>query len=226
VRGAAFPETRWSQLLALHDPAHPARAQLLEGLARTYWRPAYHYLRALRRGSVEDAEDLTQQFFAMLLARGDLDHLSPERGSFRGFLKTALRNFVISAERSVKARERVFTFTPVDESWTAAAELTPEQIFDRAWGNAVLAEAVERLRAELEKKGKEVQFALFQAYCLTDEGITYQALAAQHGLKEDDVRNRLREARARVREILRRLLREYLGPDDDVELELGSIIGR
>src|SRR5260221_4766653 len=86
-----FPETRWSQLLELRDPAHPRYAEHLERLAKQYWQPVFHYVRALRRS---DAEDLTQQFFAMLLSRRDLEKLSPERGSFRGFLKTALRNFL------------------------------------------------------------------------------------------------------------------------------------
>lgn len=211
-------------LLELRDPDHPRRGELLEGLARTYWKPVYHYVRALRRVGPTDAEDLTQQFFATLLARGDLDRLAPERGSFRGFLKTALRNFLTSADRSAAARRRLFTFEPVDEGWIAEAPLGPDEIFDRAWGQAVLAEAVERLRAELVEKGKAVHFEIFEAYCLREEPVTYEALARRHGLKADDVRNRLREVRARLREIVRRLLREYLGPDESVDDELAFIL--
>ena len=101
-----FPETRWSQLLELRDPSHPRYAEHLERLAKQYWSPVHHYARALCRGDA-DAEDLTQQFFAMLLARRDLEKLSPDRGSFRGFLKTALRNFVLSAGRANAVRTTV-----------------------------------------------------------------------------------------------------------------------
>src|SRR6185369_5234403 len=96
-----FPETRWSQLLELRDPAHPRYAEHLDRLAQQYWKPVYHYAKALRRA---DAEDVTQQFFAMLLARRDLENLSPDRGSFRGFLKTALKHFVLSADRAAAVR--------------------------------------------------------------------------------------------------------------------------
>src|SRR5262245_33275922 len=64
-----FPETHWSQLLEIQNPAHPRHAEHLQGLVQRYWKPAYLYLRAIRSMSAEDAEDLTQQFFAMLLAR-------------------------------------------------------------------------------------------------------------------------------------------------------------
>ena len=72
-----FPETRWSQLLELRDPAHPRYAEHLEKLAKQYWSPVFHYAKALGRA---DAEDLAQQFFAMLLSRRDLEKISPERG--------------------------------------------------------------------------------------------------------------------------------------------------
>src|SRR5262249_18458052 len=68
---AAFPETQWSQLIQLHDPASPRRQEILEGLAFRYWKPVYHYIRVLRPISAVDAEDLTQQFFTTLLQRGD-----------------------------------------------------------------------------------------------------------------------------------------------------------
>src|SRR5689334_12565202 len=58
-----FPETHWSQLLELRNPAHPRHAEHLDDLVQQYWKPAYLYVRAVRAMSAEDAEDLTQQFF-------------------------------------------------------------------------------------------------------------------------------------------------------------------
>jgi RNA polymerase sigma factor (sigma-70 family) len=208
-----FPETRWSQLLELRDPSHPRYAEHLERLARQYWSPVFHYAQAL---SKSDAEDLTQQFFAMLLARRDLEKLAPERGSFRGFLKTALRHFVLGAARAASLRA---TVPLVKEE----ADLrTPEQAFDREWARGVLAEAVARLR----KASSPVAFGIFQEYCLEESGASYADLARRHQIREDDVRNRLRETRQQLREILEDLLRDYLLPGQDVDAELRFILSK
>jgi RNA polymerase sigma-70 factor (ECF subfamily) len=209
-----FPETRWSQLLELRDPTHPRYAEHLERLAKQYWSPVFHYARALCRGDA-DAEDLTQQFFAMLLARRDLEKLSPDRGSFRGFLKTALRNFVLSAGRAAAVRATV----PLRDE---ADFRSPEQAFDREWARGVLAEAVARLRRE----SAPVAFEIFREYCLEESGASYADLARRHGVSEEDVRNRLREARLRVRDILEELLRDYLVPGQDVDAELRFILSK
>jgi len=219
-----FPETRWSQLLELRDPSHPRYAEHLERLAKQYWSPVFHYAKALRRpggagggGSDADAEDLTQQFFAMLLARRDLETLSPDRGSFRGFLKTALRHYVSSAGRAAALRATV----PLPDG-RASDLTTPEQAFDREWARGVLAEAVARLRRE----SAPVPFEIFREYCLEETGASYADLARRHGLSEDDVRNRLRESRQRLREILEDLLRDYLAPGQDLAAELRFILAK
>lgn len=207
-----FPETRWSQLLELRDPAHPRYAEHLERLAKQYWSPVFHYAQALSRA---DAEDLAQQFFATLLARRDLEKLSPERGSFRGFLKTALRNFVISAARADAVRAAL----PLREEADFAS---PERAFDREWARGVLDEAVARLRRE----SAPVPFAIFREYCLEETGASYADLARRHQVGEDEVRNRLRESRIRLREILEELLRGYLAPGQDLEAELRFILSK
>ncbi len=207
-----FPETRWSQLLELRDPSHPRYAEHLERLAKQYWNPVFHYAQAL---SKTDAEDLTQQFFAMLLARRDLEKLTPERGSFRGFLKTALRHFIVSAGRAASLRATV----PLQE---AADLASPEQAFDREWARGVLAAAVARLR----KESTPAAFEIFREYCLEESGASYADLSRRHKVSEDDVRNRLREARQRLRDILEDLLRDYLLPGQDVDAELRFILSK
>jgi RNA polymerase sigma-70 factor (ECF subfamily) len=219
---AEFPETHWSQLLELRDPAHPRYAEHLDGLARRYWKPVYHFARALRRANSADAEDLTQQFFAMLLARRDLQKLTPDRGSFRGFLKTAIRHFVASADRAAAARTTAFPFPEAETEWARHPDLGPEEAFDREWARGVLVEATGRLREE----SKGVAFEIFREYCLEDAPAGYADLARKHGIGEDDVRNSLRASRQRIREILQNLLRDYLLPGQDVEAELRFILAK
>lgn len=220
-----FPDTHWSQLAELGGHADDRRRELLDRLVRIYWRPAYHYVRSLRRLSHNDAEDLTQQFFTTLLGRGDFDRLSPSRGSFRGFLKTSLHHFVISADRKTAGRPPTLSFDEVEREWTEYAALSDDEVFERAWVAAVLREGVDRLEAELRAKGKTAQFEMFRAYCLDDEEVSYQGLASRFRVNVDAVTNRLRETRARLRQILHGLVREYVGPDADVERELASMLG-
>ena len=86
--GAQFPTTHWSVVLAAGDTAIPGGRAALEKLCRTYWYPLYAYVRRQGRGP-EEAQDLTQAFFAQLLARGSLGTVSREKGRFRSFLLAA-----------------------------------------------------------------------------------------------------------------------------------------
>ena len=229
-----FPETHWSQLLELKNPSHPRHAEHLDDLVHHYWKPAYLYLRAIRAMSAEDAEDLTQQFFAMLLARRVFDKLSPERGSFRGFLKTALRRFAVSADRKDAAREprdgaKLFRFEEAEALWKEQGPaVAPEAAFDREWARGVITEAMRRLREEFRGQGKEVYYEIFREYCgeSAEASVSYDELARLHRVSADDVRNYLRAIRERGRDILKDLLRDYLFPGESVEDELRFILSR
>ena len=229
-----FPETHWSQLLELRNPSHPRHAEHLDGLVQQYWKPAYLYLRAIRAMSAEDAEDLTQQFFAMLLARRAFDKLDPDRGSFRGFLKTALRRFAVSNDRKDAAREprdgaRRFRFDEAETLWKAQdGAPSPEAAFDREWARGVVTEGMRRLREEFRAQGKELYYDIFQEYCGDGAAaeVSYEDLAKRHRISADDVRNYLRAIRERGREILKDLLRDYLFPGESVEDELRFILSR
>ena len=226
-----FPDTHWSQILEIGDPEHPRHAEHLERLVRRYWKPLYYYVRALRDVSCGDAEDVTQDFFETLLRRTDFAALSPERGSFRGYLKTALRRFVVSSERKRIVREtQVLRFGDLDRGWIEmlrSGQVTPDEAFDRAWARDVLEELMSRVRATLEIEGKTKLYEIFREYTLDgDPGLTYESLAAKHGLSLDDVRNGLRSVRERGREILNDILRDYLFPGEDLEAELRFILAR
>jgi RNA polymerase sigma-70 factor (ECF subfamily) len=229
-----FPETHWSQLLELRNPSHPRHAEHLDELVQQYWKPAYLYIRAIRAMSAEDAEDLTQQFFAMLLSRNAFEKLSPDRGSFRGFLKTALRRFVVSDGRKVAAREprdggKLFRFEEAEALWkTHDRTQSPEAAFDREWARGVVTESMRRLRDEFRAQGKELYYEIFQEYCGETAGaeVSYDDLAKLHRVSPDDVRNYLRVVRERGREILKDMLRDYLFPGEDVEDELRFILSR
>ncbi len=236
-----FPETRWSQLLELGDPANPNYAPNLDRLIHQYWMPVYHYVRSLRPVATQEAEDLTQQFFTMLLDRGSFTKLAPERGSFRGFLKTALRYFLIDQDRTASAHAprdgaHFFPFEQAEASWKDARKGVPvsgpDDAFDREWARGVLLEAVSKLRQSLQAEGKEVYYAVFTE--IWDDGesedasgkSSYTQLARKHGITESDVGNYLRLVRQRLRSILKEIVTGYLGPGENVEDEVKFILSR
>jgi DNA-directed RNA polymerase specialized sigma24 family protein len=236
-----FPETHWSQLLELGDPANPNYAPNFERLIHQYWMPVYHYVRSLRPVGVPEAEDLTQQFFTMLLDRGSFAKIAPGRGSFRGFLKTALRYFLIDQERTATAHgprdgARFFPFDQAEAAWKDArkgtAVSTPEDAFDQEWARGVLLEAVSRLKQSLLAEGKEVYFTLFAEIWSEEPNedpagtSSYARLARKHGLTENDVGNYLRLVRQRLRTLLKEIVTGYLGPGEDVEDEVRFILSR
>lgn len=226
-----FPETHWSQILEIGNPEHPRHAEHLERLAHRYWKPLYYYVRAMRDFSSSEAEDITQDFFEMLLRRADFAALSPDRGSFRGFLKTALRRFVVSAERKRIVREtQVLRFGELDRGWIdilRGGQISPEEAFDRAWARDVLDEMTSRIKAALDIEGKAKLFEIFREYTVDGAaGVTYETLAKKHGVSLDDVRNGLRSVRERGKEILNDILRDYLFPGEDLETELRFILSR
>lgn len=168
---------------------------------------------------------MTQQLFADMVARDHFDGLSPHKGSFRGFLKTALRNAVVDKARALDVRRRTFPFAEAEALWQASPPLSPDDAFDRAWAAQILTEAVNVLRLELCAENREQALAVFDAYSAGDGSPpSYKTLADTLGIKEDDIRNRLRESRRRLRTILRRLLREYLAPDQDVDAEIHFVL--
>jgi DNA-directed RNA polymerase specialized sigma24 family protein len=136
-----FNQTHWSVvLLAAGQPSLPASAAL-EKLCQTYWYPLYAFVR--RRGyAAHDAQDLTQEFFARLLAKDYLQAVDRNKGKFRSFLLASLEHFLANEWRRVKAQKRGgnFSFASIDDESAeqpflqlAASNLSPERVFDQQW---------------------------------------------------------------------------------------------
>jgi RNA polymerase sigma factor (sigma-70 family) len=237
-----FPTTVWSDILAAGDPAHPAYRESLDRLFRMYWKPVYAFIRASWRKPNEDAKDLTQAFFTRLLEKMTISRMRPERGSFRGYLKIALNHFVIDAERHDAVRRPPGTMFELDarpeELEPPAPGLTPEQAYDREWFRCLLAQAVDGLRVELVKDGKEGYWDAFRMYCLEPagapgaglladeppEGPTYSAVSRALRVSETEVRHYLAHSRGALRRLLRQRIRDYTMREEDVDPELAQIL--
>ena len=225
----AFATTRWSLVLAAQHGDAPHAAPALEQLCRTYWYPIY--AQARRSGyQPQDAEDLTQAFFARLLEKNWIASVDRERGRFRGFLATALQHFLANERDRARARKRgggkqIVSLDAIvgEERWQQepATDRTAEQEFDRRWALALLDQVLSRLEKEYANAGKS---RLFERLKGTVGGETVETSGAEMardlGLSDGAVRVAAHRLRQRYRELLREEIAHTVCSPEAVEEEL------
>ena len=231
----AFVTTRWSLILSavnLGVEEQKARDALAE-LCRTYWRPIFLFVRG-RGHSIEDAQDLTQDFFATILKDNWLQHADRDRGRFRSLLLRSLQNFVINAGEKIRAHKRGGDVEFVSwDDWAAEQQsqlpiptqaldsLPPERLFDLNWATTVVEHALQRLREECERKGKLWLFQMLSPH-LTDERdeVSYAKLSGEMGIAETAVKKQLHNMRQRYRSLLRAEVSQTVENPADVDDEI------
>jgi len=232
--GDIFATTHWTVVLAAGQRSTPQSDRALEELCRTYWFPLYAYVR--RRGHTkEDAEDLTQAFFARFLGKNYLEGLNAEHGRFRAFLLASLKHFLINEWDKSQRQKRGGGVTPLSLDWQTAdtqfqiaaiAEPSPDKAFDREWAVALLAKVIERLHTECEADGRGKQFAELKIFLTTGKDELSHAEAAQRlGMDETAVRVAVHRLRKRYRQLLRDEIAQTLADSADVDEEMRSLFG-
>ena len=212
-----FVTTRWSLILSAANESEEEKARdALAELCRTYWRPVFSFV--CRRGhSMEDAQDLTQDFFLTILKKNWLHHADRNRGRFRSFLLRSLQNFLIKAAEKTHAHKRGggVEFISWDD-WSAEApsqlsipvrvldSLPAEPLFDLSWATTVVENAFQRLRGECESQGKLWLFQALSSH-LTEERdeLSYAKLSGELGMADTAVKKQLHNMRQRFRSLLR-----------------------
>ena len=220
-------------MVAAGRRATPEAACALEELCRTYWYPLYAYVR--RRGySPPDAQDLTQEFFARLLAKHWIASADREKGRFRTFLLTAMNRFLANEwdRAGTQKRGGHAVHLPLD---TEAAEtryeadsalsLTPDRLYDRHWAMTLLDRALTRLRTEQERAGKAKEFAVLSPFLTAERGsIPYAEAAAQLGVNEAAARQAVHRVRKRFREVFREEITQTVAAPEEVDEEIRHLL--
>lgn len=225
----AFVTTHWSMVVTAGRDDTPPSHEALEQLCRAYWFPLYAYVR--RRGySPEDAQDLTQEFFARLLERHWLARADRARGRFRTFLLTAMERFLANEWDKGRARKRggglaalPLQFETAETRYgdEPADQRTPEQSFERRWAVALLAQVLGRLEAEQQAEGKAAQFAALKSCLVGDRtSLPYAQIAEATGMTEGAVKVAVHRLRQRYRELLRLEIAQTVTSAEDVEAEM------
>jgi RNA polymerase sigma factor (sigma-70 family) len=230
--GAAFTTTHWSVVLAAQGES-PAAHEALEKLCRTYWRPIYAFLRRQGVGP-QEAEDITQGFFAQLLERKSFDAVRKERGRLRSFLLGALKYFVADEQRRATAikRGKGQRLIPLEElrageriEMEPADPVTAEMIYERRWALTVLEQVLNRLKDEYATAGNAALFDSLKQLLPDEPGAPSQA---EIGLRLRMTENAVRQAFYRFRQRYQSLLREEIAhtvaTPGDIEDELRHLI--
>jgi len=228
-----FATTRWSLVLDAGAEMTPRGRAALGTLCELYWYPLYAYLR--RRGqTAEDAQDLTQGFFARLLEKQALNVVDPSRGRFRSFLLASLDHYVSNQRDRDHAQKRGGSTPPISLDIAMAEDLytrepadpwTPEKIFDRNWALALLGRVLARLREELHAEGKGELVDALQGYLSTDEApASYEELGKKLNMTEGALRVAVHRLRRRYRAVLYDEIAHTVATPEEIDLELEYLI--
>ena len=235
-----FGTTRWSLVLssARAQTGEEKARDALSELCRLYWRPIFSFV--CRRGhSAEDAQDLTQDFFVMILEGNWLQHADPTRGRFRSLLLKSLGNFLNDAADKRHARKRGGDVQFVSwHEWMAEApsQLTvsaqaleswsAERLFDLRWAATVVEQALRRLREECESQGRLRAFETLRP-CLgaEREEVSYPTLSDTLGVPEATVKRLVHRLRQRYRSLLRDEVAETVADPAEVDDEIRHLCG-
>lgn len=231
---SSFPTTHWSTVLAAGS-ANPVDAQVaLECLCAAYWYPLYSFIR-LKGHSHHAAEDLTQEFLARLLANDAITKARPNRGRFRTFLLSALRNFLINEWHRNRTIKRGGGQPVSAAQFNAAAEnfrhetvdpgLSPEQVYERNWALCVIDQALAALRAEYAVNGREALFDAVAPGIWGGGAPEPQAeQATRLGLSVSALKVAVHRMRKRLREHLESQIRATVESDEEVAAELRDLL--
>jgi RNA polymerase sigma factor (sigma-70 family) len=238
--GGNFPPTRWSVVEAARSDDSTERARALDVLFAAYWKPVYKYIRLKFFKPPDDAQDLTQGFFAELLERDLLSRFEPTKSRLRTYIRLCADSFVLNEIKHAgrqkrggdaihlsldfSAAEHELDKQTIDPASVASPEKFDE-FFEREWIRSLFSSAVEDLRQLCKSRGKESAFALFESYDLADNDVSYAQLAETRGISVTDVTNQLAWARREFRRLATDRLRSLCSTEEEFVRESKSLFG-
>ena len=229
---AAFSTTHWSVVLEAQGES-PGAQEALENLCRTYWRPIYSFAR--REGAKpEQAKDITQGFFALILERKDFSSVRQEKGRLRSFLLASLKHFMANERRDAATLKRGGgrTVLPLDEiesyeviDTDRGDMLRPDLLFDRRWAFTVLDRVFARLREESQRSANAPLLERLNTLLSDEPDRPSQAeIAREFDMTENAVKQAFHRLRQRYRQLLREEVAHTVATPAEIEDELRHLI--
>jgi RNA polymerase sigma-70 factor (ECF subfamily) len=229
-----FATTHWSLVVAAKpDEAGRTRARkALEELCRAYWYPLYAFVR-YRGYSSDDAQDLTQSFFARIIETGGFASADPERGRFRSYLLGALKHFLANEWHRARTqkrggRVRFIEWDALDPEarYAGASKQSndPEHLFDREWALETISGALQTLRDEMVRAGKSEQFDALKGSLTGEDESPREKIAARLNMSEGAVKVAVHRLRQRYRRLLRAAIAETVSNEADLDDEMRYLV--
>ena len=214
-----FATTHWTAVIAAGHGGSQEAEVALEELCRRYWFPLYVYVRR-QTATREDAEDLTQAFFARFLEKNYLEKLTAQKGKFRAFLLASLKHFLANEWDRANRQKRGGGATTLSLDWQdadaryqiePADNSSPDKLYDRAWAVTLLEKVLGRLRDENARDEQAKLFEQLRGFLMVGtSAIPYGEAAARLDMNEGAVRVAVHRLRRRYRELLREEISQTL----------------
>ena len=232
-----FTTTHWSLVVAAADTQRPDANDALALLCEHYWYPLYAFVRHSGR-SADEAQDLTQEFFARLIEKRYLHAARPERGRFRAFLLASLKHFLAKEWHRAKAQKRGGgkRLLPLEEAGEVRyrrepSDLeTPERLFERRWALTVIGRAFDSLERKIEGTPSAHLLPRIRPLLAGDAtGDSYCAIAAEMGMTEGALKVAVHRLRRRFAQHVRKEIAHTVADTADIDEEirfLRSALGR
>lgn len=228
-----FRTTNWGLVTEAGNNTSADWTQALEDLCKIYWRPVYAFIR--KRGQArEEAQDLTQEFFARLVGSDFLSKADSSRGRFRCFLMASIDNFLRVEHRNLTTQKRGggWQRIPLDDEEVERmiqAELadtaTPEVMFERQWGRTLLDRVLKRLDQEFTASGRSELFQALKPHLTGDPGaLPYNAIAVSVGASLTGIKVSVHRARKRFQELLRIEVTQIVANPSEVDVEIRHLL--
>jgi DNA-directed RNA polymerase specialized sigma24 family protein len=235
-RTGGFPPTRHSVIERIRDGNDDTRRQAFGDLIEGYWKPVYKHLRITWRLTPDDAQDLTQGFFADAFQKSWLEKFEPGKARFRTFVRVCADRFVMNARQAASRLKRggatqtvALDFDGAEREIAARPPSAPpeaEELFHQEFVRALFDNAVRAVRAECERSGRALHFELFEKYDLSPaDDVSYARLAEQFNLTTTQVTNYLAAVRRNFREHALDSLRGLCGSDAEFKREARELFG-
>jgi RNA polymerase sigma-70 factor (ECF subfamily) len=230
---AVFATTHWSVVLAAGQSSAPGAQDALEKLCRTYWYPLYVYVR--RQGnSPEDAQDLTQDFFARLLEKKYLQLADPDRGKFRAFLLKSLKHFLVNEWEKGRTQKRgggqcvIPLDAEIAESRYAAEPaqaLTLDEVYEKRWAATLIEATLAQLEESYAATGRLPVFEALKPFIWGEPApLAYSGAAQQLKLTEGAIKVAVHRLRGRYRALLRAEIAKTVATPGEVDEELQHLV--
>jgi RNA polymerase sigma-70 factor (ECF subfamily) len=228
-----FVTTRWTRVLEARGDSTEAKAALSD-LCAAYYAPVFAFIR--RNAPDEDsARDLTQEFFARLLARGGINNVDPQRGRFRSFLLGAVKHFLADMRdhdrRLKRGAGQAIGSLDADTGTQPGLEAPdsnaagPDREFDHKWALTLLGRAFAALAQEYKEAGKTVQFEALKPWLTGDSEKMSQAEAArQLAMNEGAVKVAIHRIRRRLRDAIKNEISQTVKDRADVDREMHDLL--